>query len=621
MTSCLEENHIINYLFTIPKIQNQVLEELKRYPFKNKINKEIVSELIGFKNSFKKVLDKENFFFLTKEHEHIKEFNDVINEKFPAIEIDLYLHLLTQQIKEFKLKQLKEKMEKSSSLEDMEHISKKIREIETFNLSFDSELVDFKDVGKVKELMKIKKKNGFLTGYPEIDKYVKVHGGFTKGSFTTIIAPPHTGKCVSGNTKVIIEHNGLAEEIVIKELFNEKHSNKKETIEDDEKFTAFSKLNDIKIWTHVGFKPATLILETIEYIAYKITLDDGNTLICADNHLVATLQGLRFAKELIVGESTVLTKNLFSMVIGLEILPQTEKMYDIQLEKEIKTFKISEKYAHYKKGDFLCHSNNKYDFFEVEDVLEDKILINTNSHLYYTNNILSHNTLFLTAIASKGVKKLKNVLYLSFEMPEEDIIKRVYCNIFGKEMQEVDEHYDDIQSIFTGMGDSEIGNLKVKEYPSSTCTPTMIENLLEKLLEKYKIDKTNFFPDIVIVDQLTTMGSDLKSGSGLYERGKDAIEKLKAIGQKFKVIMFSAAQANRESTKSKEGIQMDNVAESWGIPQISDVCFGAISNKLSTKGDYYELDINCFKNRLGGNMESSVWAVNKQKMNFVEREI
>jgi len=59
--------------------------------------------------------------------------------------------------------------------------------------------------------------------------------------------------------------------------------------------------------------------------------------------------------------------------------------------------------------------------YKIIKIENNKITIDLNNHLYYTNDILSHNTLFLTAIASKGIQAKKNVLYFSFEMPETQI--------------------------------------------------------------------------------------------------------------------------------------------------------------------------------------------------------
>ena len=220
----LKEEQIINYLFIYPRLQNNLMNELKKYPFKNKICLEMVELLDSYIIKYKNTLDKDNFLFLSKEKENIKEFNEIIHKDYDKVDIELYLKLLTEQIREFKLSDFKKQLS-TSNLEDIEKISKKMKELELFNLSFDSELVSFKNVKKIKELEKLKQKNGFLTGYPEIDKYVKVNGGFTGGSVTTFIAPPHTGKCVTGDTKVIIELiNKDVEEIEIKKLFDKKYS-------------------------------------------------------------------------------------------------------------------------------------------------------------------------------------------------------------------------------------------------------------------------------------------------------------------------------------------------------------------------------------------------------------
>ena len=55
---------------------------------------------------------------------------------------------------------------------------------------------------------------------------------------------------------------------------------------------------------------------------------------------------------------------------------------------------------------------------------------------------------------------------------------------------------------------------------------------------------------------------------------------------------------------------------------LTDVGFGAMVDKTSIKEsdpDYYDLTVTCFKNRLTGNQNPTIWSVNKQKMNFVER--
>jgi len=152
-----------------------------------------------------------------------------------------------------------------------------------------------------------------------------------------------------------------------------------------------------------------------------------------------------------------------------------------------------------------------------------------------------------------------------------------------KHKLDINTKMDEVYDILDTLPDEALGNLLIKEYPSSYCTPTMIENVLIKMKEEQLINPDSFFPDILIVDQL----------------------------------------ANRDTLKSDKGVQMDNVAESWGIPQITDIGIGMIKDKTSitvTNPYSFDLLVNCFKNRLGGILDESIWKVDSQKMDFVERK-
>lgn len=610
---------IVKTLFDYPNFQQQIIPELKDYNFKNIDIKEIIDKIYKYNKEYGN-LEKKDFYYLEKENnEKIKLYNDILNKEQEKLNTEIFLKNLTKQIKENKLNKLKEEIAKSN-IKDFEYLHQKTKEINEFNLYVDDEFTSFKDVQKVKKLEEIQKEGSFLTGCEYIDQYVKDSDGFYKGSLNVFIGMPHTGKCVVGNTKILIEDfNNNTEFIEIKDLFLKEYINNKNKINNHKKFIEKGKLkNNLYVWTNNGFKEINYILKTIPYEVYRITLDDGNILECADEHILATLEGLRKVNELVEYQSTIYTDKLFSLVIKIEKLNKKENMYDIQIKEELQKIKYEDKFKDLKIGDYLKGRNN-HELFEVKDINKNEILVDFSSHLYYTNNILSHNTLFLTTVTSAAIKKKKKILYLSFELPENEILKRIYVNFFGKRMKTISKELDEVETILNNISDN-VGETFVKEYPSSTFTPSQLDLLLTKLKDRFDNKTSDFFPDILVIDQLTTMGSDLK-GVQPYEKGKDNIEKVKAILQKFKIIGFSAAQANRDTTKSKDGVQMDNVAESWGIPQIADLCFGALTNKSSIKGSYYELEITCFKNRLTGNMVNSTWAVDKQKMNFVDREL
>lgn len=619
----MSEQEILSYIFTYNQLQPKTVQELFHY-CEDKECREILKLL----HKCELPISIKDFVYTHKEHMIMPYIHKEIFTKELDIGNELFLTLLTKQIKEYRFLKIQEKIAKEKDSSKLASLKTEMEHIEKFNLNNDFDFVSFRDVAKVKKLSKVEHSDGFFTGYAPIDAYVKESNGFTPGSFVTIVAPPHTGKCVVGNTQITIQYqdeygdDSYINTIAIQQLFQNNFSHNYDEIE-DEKFTKVALLKkDVSVWTNTGFKPIKKIYETKPMDVYEITLDNGLKLQCADEHIVATTMGLRYIKELIVGESTLITDTLYALLIKMEKINKQEIMYDIELEEELKIFKLPENLKNVIVGDYICHKNLHYEMYKVVNKDETTITIDYNNHLYYTNNILSHNTLFLTTIASKAIKNLKNVLYFSFEMSEVQILKRIYVNIFGKTMKTIYGEMDDVFEMLDTMNTDMIGELYVKEYPSSFCTPSMIENILKNMKEQKEINPKSFFPDILVIDQLTTMGSDLKAGVGMYERGKAGIERLKALGQEYKLIIFSAAQANRGALKSEEGVQMDNVAESWGIPQITDVGFGAMVDKTSVKEsdpDYYDLTVTCFKNRLTGNQNPTIWSVNKQKMNFVER--
>ena len=138
---------------------------------------------------------------------------------------------------------------------------------------------------------------------------------------------------------------------------------------------------------------------------------------------------------------------------------------------------------------------------------------------------------------------------------------------------------------------------------------------IRTLLDSLK-KKKGFLPDILVVDQLTTMKS-LLSNANSYDRGKEIVEGVKSICQEYKLIGFSGAQANRGSLKNEEGVQMDNVSESWGIPQIADVVFGMTKTKTNEQNNIYDLRCNGIKNRIGGILDTVNISANPNYMRIL----
>ncbi|WQJ53590.1 MAG: hypothetical protein [Wendovervirus sonii] len=129
----------------------------------------------------------------------------------------------------------------------------------------------------------------------------------------------------------------------------------------EKKFTKTWNVNDFEILTDTGYVDITALHETIPYKEYYIRTENGKDLKCADNH--------------------ILFKDDFSEIYTADL-----KVGDI-----IMTDEGPSKVIYAEKNGF---TSPMYDF---------ELSINTN-HRYYTNGILSHNTLL-----AKTISKLLDV--------------------------------------------------------------------------------------------------------------------------------------------------------------------------------------------------------------------
>ena len=144
----------------------------------------------------------------------------------------------------------------------------------------------------------------------------------------------------------------------------------KHEIDSLKKITKTTKISDYEVLTDNGFVDIEALHETIPYEVYHLKLSDGKTLKCADNHIVFEQEynpedysedGLRevFVKDLNVGDKIFVEQDGIlgkAEVIEIINLGYEEVMYDLEL----------------KEG-----SNRRY----------------------YTNGILSHNTLLAKLLA------------------------------------------------------------------------------------------------------------------------------------------------------------------------------------------------------------------------------
>ena len=225
---------------------------------------------------------------------------------------------------------------------------------------------------------------------------------------------------------------------------------------------------------------------------------------------------------------------------------------------------------------------------------------------------------FLCHHAAACLTQNLNVLYITLEMSEEEIAKRIDANLL-----DTDIHV--LEKMPLAMYENKINNLKktchgkliIKEYPTAAANVTHFRNLMEELKIKKK-----FKPDIIIVDYLNICScARFKMGNGMnsYTYVKGIAEELRGLAKQFNVPLWSATQVNREGAKSSD-MEMTDTSESFGLPQTTDFFIALIeTEELAQNG---QLMVKQLKNRGNDTTKNRKFliGVNKSKMKFYDVE-
>lgn len=101
------------------------------------------------------------------------------------------------------------------------------------------------------------------------------------------------------------------------------------------KFIESFELQNYEVLSDTGFVSMSYIHKTIPYIKWKIVLDSGETLYCADDHIIFddNLNEI-FVKDCIPNQTKIMTKNGYSLVKQCYSLGMTENMYDLSIDSE-----------------------------------------------------------------------------------------------------------------------------------------------------------------------------------------------------------------------------------------------------------------------------------------------
>lgn len=237
--------------------------------------------------------------------------------------------------------------------------------------------------------------------------------------------------------------------------------------------------------------------------------------------------------------------------------------------------------------EYVDDSDSRYEYYHRT---EEKIPFSLNWFNKITNGGLPKKTLSIILAAPHSGKSLmmcdfatsfyqsgKNVLYITAEMAEEEIAKRIDANLLNVYM-------DDLMNMTKAQYEKKInfvksktsGKLFIKEYPTSCASVTHFRTLLNELRLK-----KNFVPDVIFVDYLNIIASSRMKMSGAvnsYTYIKAIGEELRGLAQEFNVPIVSATQTTRGAANSSD-TDMTDISESFGIAHIADFMVSIINSE------------------------------------------
>ena len=209
-------------------------------------------------------------------------------------------------------------------------------------------------------------------------------------------------------------------------------------------------------------------------------------------------------------------------------------------------------------------------------------------------------SLFLCHFSAAYLAQGKNVLYITLEMAEEEIAKRIDCNLLNIT-------FDDLEKMSKDMFEKRVqkaksktnGKLIIKEYASTTASVHHFKALLNELELKKK-----FSPDVIMIDYINLCSSSrLKAGSAsdTYVYIKSVAEEVRGFGQQCGIPIWSATQLNRSGFGSSDP-DMTNTAESFGLPATVDLLLVLIATEelkqlnqimvKQLKNRYHDMELN-----------------------------
>ena len=210
---------------------------------------------------------------------------------------------------------------------------------------------------------------------------------------------------------------------------------------------------------------------------------------------------------------------------------------------------------------------------------------------------------WLVNMGAEALKRGKTVVHYTFELSETLTGKRYDANLTDIPVSDLIERKEEVLKHYE---ENEYGNLIIKYYACRSASVNTIRNHLEKLKLR------NYTPSVVIIDYADVMKST-RSYDALRLELQLIYEELRQMAADFNIPVWTASQSNR-SGASADMVGLENMGESYGKAQVSDVVLG-LSRKPEEKASGFAR-LFIAKNRAGMDGLSMVVKIDCAKSTF-----
>jgi replicative DNA helicase len=206
-------------------------------------------------------------------------------------------------------------------------------------------------------------------------------------------------------------------------------------------------------------------------------------------------------------------------------------------------------------------------------------------------------SLWMQNFAVKSANMGHNVLYITLEMSERKVMKRLGAmrlqipindyDTLSKDTEMIKKRISSLSSQSGGdLFEKKVGKIITKFWAAGTATVSDFDNYIQKLKEKRGIKI-----DMIVVDYITLIAATKGAiADNLYTKGKSLAEGLRAIGAKWGAPVITGVQVAKDAWNSAD-ITLESVPESKAIAETADTFFAIIRTEEMKRQNIYRFKL------------------------------